>query len=126
MVYGHDGLDELTTTTTSTVIEIRDGEARTYDVDPAALGLALADPVALVGGDAATNAGLARGVLAGERGPHRDIVLLNAAAGLVVAGLADDLAGGVEPAAASIDEGRAASVLERMVKVSQEHAAAPG
>ena len=52
VVYGHDGLDEITTTTTSTVIEIRDGESRTYDIDPAALGLTLADPVALMGGDA--------------------------------------------------------------------------
>jgi anthranilate phosphoribosyltransferase len=126
VVYGHDGLDEITTTTTSTVIEIREGEARTYDIDPAALGLTLADPVALMGGDAATNAGMARGVLDGQRGPQRDFVLLNAAAGIVVAGLADDLAAGLEAAAASIDEGRAASVLERMVKVSAEHAAAPG
>ena len=88
--------------------------------------MTLADPVALMGGDAATNAGMARGVLDGQRGAQRDFVLLNAAAGIVVAGLADDLAGGLEAAAASIDEGRAASVLERMVKVSQEHAAAPG
>ena len=125
VVYGHDGLDEITTTTTSTVIEIRDGECRTYDIDPAGLGLTPADPVALIGGDAATNAGMARRVLDGQRGPQRDFVLLNAAAGIVVAGLADDLAAGLEAAAASIDEGRAASVLERMVKVSQEHAAAP-
>jgi anthranilate phosphoribosyltransferase len=126
VVYGHDGLDEITTTTTSTVIEIRDGESRTYDIDPAALGLTAADPVALMGGDAATNAGMARRVLDGQRGAQRDFVLLNAAAGIVVAGLADDLAGGLEAAAASLDEGRAASVLERMVKVSQEHVAAPG
>ncbi len=86
VVYGHDGLDEITTTTTSTVIEVRDGETRTYDIDPAALGLTLADPVDLLGGDASTNAGLARRVLDGKRGPHRDFVLLNAAAGIVAAG----------------------------------------
>jgi anthranilate phosphoribosyltransferase len=125
VVYGHDGLDEITTTTTSTVVEVRDGESRTYDIDPSDLGLTLADPVALLGGDASTNADLARRVLDGKRGPQRDFVLLNAAAGIVVAGLADDLAEGLEAAAASIDDGRAATVLERMVKVSQEHAA-PG
>ncbi len=125
VVYGHDGLDEITTTTTSTVIELRDGEIRTYDIDPVALGLTLADPVDLLGGDASTNAGLARRVLDGKRGPQRDFVLLNAAAGIVAAGLADDLAGGLEAAAASIDDGRAARVLERMVTVSQEHAALP-
>jgi anthranilate phosphoribosyltransferase len=123
VVYGHDGLDEITTTTTSTVIELRDGESRTYDIDPAALGLTLSDPVALLGGDASTNADLARRVLDGKRGPQRDFVMLNAAAGIVVAGLADDLAHGLEAAAASIDDGRAAGVLERMVKVSQGHVA---
>ncbi|MEA2932531.1 MAG: anthranilate phosphoribosyltransferase, partial [Actinomycetota bacterium] len=122
VVYGHDGLDEITTTTTSTVVEVRDGESRTYDIDPSDLGLTLADPVALLGGDASTNADLARRVLDGKRGPQRDFVLLNAAAGIVVAGLADDLAEGLEAAAASIDDGRAGTVLERMVKVSQEHA----
>ncbi len=125
VVYGHDGLDEITTTTTSTVIEVRDGETRTYDIDPAALGLTLADSVDLLGGDASTNAGLARRVLDGKRGPQRDFVLLNAAAGIVAAGVADDLAAGLEAAAASIDDGRAASVLEGMVKVSAEHATPP-
>ncbi|HVF14094.1 MAG TPA: anthranilate phosphoribosyltransferase [Acidimicrobiales bacterium] len=126
VVYGHDGLDEITTTTTSTVIEVRDGESRTYDIDPTDLGLPLADPVDLLGGDASTNAGLARRVLEGKGGAQRDFVLLNAAAGIVVAGLADDLAAGLEAAAASIDDGRAGAVLERMVKVSQEHATPAG
>jgi len=126
VVYGHDGLDEITTTTTSTVIEVRDGESHTFDIDPAALGLTLSDPVALLGGDASTNAELGRRVLDGQRGPQRDFVLLNAAAGIVVAGLADDLAQGLAAAEASIDDGRAAAVLERMVKVSQEHAAPTG
>ena len=125
VVYGHDGLDEITTTTTSTVIELRDGESRTYDIDPADLGLTLADPVDLLGGDASTNAGLARRVLDGQHGPHRDFVLLNAAAGIVVPGMVDDLAHGLEAAVASIDDGRAAGVLERLVKVSAEHAPPP-
>jgi len=117
--YGHDGLDELTTTTTSTVVDLRDGSVRSYVVDPVALGLAPAEPGDLRGGDAATNATIARRVCEGDRGPHRDIVLLNAAAGLVAAGLAEDLAGGLQLATASVDEGRAATVLDRLVAVSQ-------
>jgi len=122
VVYGHDGLDELTTTATSTVLELRDGSIRTYVVDPAALGLASAEPGALRGGDTATNAALAHRVLDGERGPHRDIVVLNAAAALVAAGLTDDIAGGLPLAEAAIDDGRAAAVLDRLVTVSQAHA----
>jgi anthranilate phosphoribosyltransferase len=118
VVHGHDGLDELSTITTSTVLELRDGEVRSYDVDPAALGLKPAVLEDIQGGDPATNADLARRVLDGEPGPKRDFVLLNAAAGLVAAGLADDLADGLVAAAASIDEGRAAAVVERLVAVS--------
>ena len=118
VVFGHDGLDELTTTTTSTMIEQRGGEVRTHDVDPAALGLAPASPGDLLGGDAATNAVAARRVLEGDAGPHRDVVVLNAAAGVLVGGLVDDLASGVEAAQASIDEGRAAAVLERLAAFS--------
>jgi anthranilate phosphoribosyltransferase len=125
VVYGHDGLDEITTTTTSTVLELRHGEMRSYVVDPAALGLAPASPEDLTGGDPATNAGLARRVLAGEPGPRRDFVVLNAAAGLVAAGLADDLRAGVKLAAEAVDDGRAAAVLDRLVRVSNELAATP-
>ena len=78
---------------------------------------------ALAGGDPAANAAIAHRVLAGEAGPHRDIVTLNAAAALVVAGVADDLGDGVERARASIDSGAAASVLERLVSASQAAAA---
>lgn len=119
VVYGHDGLDEITTTTTSTVLELDGDERRTTVVDPAALGLAAAVPEQLRGGDAATNAELARRVLEGERGARRDVVVLNAAAGLVVAGLAADLAEGLSMAQGAIDNGRAAAVLERLVAVSQ-------
>ena len=118
--YGHDGLDELSTTTTSTVIELRDGLTRTYVVDSAELGLPHVRPDALRGGDAATNGTLARRVLEGDKGPHRDIVLLNAAAGVVAAGLADDLVGGLEAAVSAVDEGKAADVLERLVATSAE------
>ncbi|HTJ75148.1 MAG TPA: anthranilate phosphoribosyltransferase [Acidimicrobiales bacterium] len=118
VVYGHDGLDELSTITTSTVIELRDGEVGSYEVDPRALGLKPATLGDIQGGDPTTNAGLARRVLDGEPGPKRDFILLNAAAGLVAAGVAGDLAEGLLAAAASIDDGRAAAVLDRLVAVS--------
>ncbi len=123
VVAGHDGLDELTTTTTSTVMELRDGAVRTYVVDPTEAGLALADPDSLAGGDPAANVAITHDVLGGHRGPHRDIVVLNAAAGLVAGGLVDDLPSGVEAAHAAIDDGRAADALSRLVTVSNDAAA---
>ncbi len=120
VVYGHDGLDELSTITTSTVLELRDGEVRTYDVDPRSLGLKPATLDDIQGGDPATNADLARRILDGEPGPRREFVLLNAAAGLVAAGVADSLAAGLEAATASVDEGHAGAALERLVAVSNE------
>ncbi len=123
VVFGHDGLDELSTTAPSTVVELLDGSLRHYDVDPASLGLAPATPRDLAGGDAATNAALALAVLDGARGPHRDIVLLNAAAALTVAGLAEDLADGIERGAASIDNGGGRAALDRLVQLSSPAAA---
>jgi anthranilate phosphoribosyltransferase len=115
VVHGDDGLDELTISTTSQVVELNDGKIESYTVDPAALGITLAPREALTGGEPATNADLARQVLAGAPGPHRDVVCLNAAAGLVTAGLVDDLGAGLETARAAIDDGRAAAALERLV-----------
>ena len=123
VVYGHDGLDELTLTTTSTVLELRDGGVRTYVVDPVELGLQPVDGAALRGDDAATNADLARRVLDGQRGPHREFALLNAAAGIVAAGRAEDLVDGLAAATAAVDDGRAAEVLVRLAEVSQREAA---
>ena len=123
VVYGHDGLDELTTADTSTVHELRDGDVRTYVVDPVELGLGGATRTDLLGGDAATNAAVARSVLDGNRGPHRDIVVLNAAAALVAAGTSDDLVDGIASAEASIDGGHAAAVLDALVRVSGAAAA---
>jgi len=125
VVHGADGLDELSTTGPSTVLESGgDGEVRRYTVDPADLGLATASLEELRGGDAAANAEVVRRVLAGERGAHRDIAVLNAAAGLVVAGRSADLAHGVEQARAVIDDGAAHVVLENLVRTSQDAAAA--
>ncbi|MHB1786630.1 MAG: anthranilate phosphoribosyltransferase [Acidimicrobiales bacterium] len=128
VVHGHDGLDELTTTTTSTVVELVMGPdsvplVNEYVIDPRTLGLAPAILADLRGGDAATNAGIIRHVLAGEAGPFRDIVLLNAAAALVVAGRAADLSSGLEQAGAAIDEGRAEAVLDALIKVSSRESA---
>jgi anthranilate phosphoribosyltransferase len=124
IVHGGDGLDELTTTGPSNVVEVRDGAVTTWRVDPAELGLRRADREDLVGGDAHLNADLARRVLAGEHGPHRDIIGLNAGAALIAAGLADDLPSGMEAALASIDSGAAVAALAKLVEVSQRELAA--
>jgi anthranilate phosphoribosyltransferase len=115
---GADGLDELTTTGPSTVLDVRDGEIREGVLDPAEVGIGRATLEDLQGGDAAASAGLARDVLGGQPGPKRDVVVLNAGAALEVGGVAADLAEGIDRAAASIDEGKAAAVLERWVAVS--------
>jgi anthranilate phosphoribosyltransferase len=124
IVHGGDGLDELTTTGPSTVLDVRDGEVTTWQVDPSDLGLRRADREDLVGGDAHLNADLARRVLAGEHGPHRDIIGLNTGAALVAAGLADDIGAGMAQALASIDSGAAVAALNRLVEVSQRELAA--
>ncbi|TKJ20427.1 anthranilate phosphoribosyltransferase [Blastococcus sp. CCUG 61487] len=121
---GDDGLDELTTATTSSAWVVRDGEVVPDRVDPLALGLPVSDPDALRGGTPDVNADVFRRVVAGERGAVRDAVLLNAAAALAAfdAGegtLQDGLAAGLERAAAAIDDGRAAALLDRWITISQ-------
>jgi anthranilate phosphoribosyltransferase len=118
------GLDELTTTGPSEIIELDHGTIRHFAIDAAELGLARSTSDQLTGGDRALNAAVVRRVLAGDTGPHRDIVVLNAAAGLVVGGRAVTLADGIASAAATIDSGAAAATLERLVVASQEAAAA--
>jgi anthranilate phosphoribosyltransferase len=117
---GDDGLDELTTTTTSRVWMVRDGQVTEVRLDPAALGVPTAPPNALRGGDASRNAEVARRFLNGERGPVRDAVVLNAAAALTAYdGAAGDLTELLPPAmdraADAVDTGAAAEVLERWV-----------
>jgi anthranilate phosphoribosyltransferase len=129
VVYGHDGLDELSTVTTSTVLETvidDDGatyERRTYEVDPRSFGLGKAELADLRGGSPAVNAELAGAVLAGEDGPHREFVLLNAGAALVVAGLVSSIADGIALAASTLDSGSAAATLQRLIAVSKSAAA---
>ncbi len=98
--------------------EWKDGAVRRFTVTPADAGLPLATMDDLRGGDAEHNAAALTALLAGERGPYRDIVLLNAAAALVVAGRAEDLKSGAELAAAVIDDGRAAAALAELVRAS--------
>lgn len=118
VVHGGDGLDEITITTTSNVIEVVDGTIRPLTVDPLSFGLAPASLEDLRGGDPATNARLAHAVLAGDAGPHRDIVVLNAAAGLVAAGRVADYSEGVDAARIALDSGAAAMALDRLVTTS--------
>ncbi|MDA8058078.1 MAG: anthranilate phosphoribosyltransferase [Actinomycetota bacterium] len=129
VVYGDDGLDELSTTGPSTVHELvadADGHVDTWvsRVEPDALGLDLVTIEDLRGGDAAVNAEVIRRVLRGERSPHRDVAVLNAAAALVVVGTVGDLAAGVALAGEVLDDGRAEGVLADLVRVSTEAAAA--
>ena len=117
--HGDQGLDELATSGSSDVVELRDGELHRWTIDPAELGLDRAGLDEVSGGTADENAAHIRGVLAGQGGPRRDIVLLNAAAGLVAAGLAEDMAGGLERSARAVDSGDANGVLERLVETSR-------
>jgi anthranilate phosphoribosyltransferase len=114
VVHGRDGLDELTVLAQSHVAELDGGQIREFEVDPASLGLAHTDRSALGGGDAATNASRVRAVLSGEKGAARDIVVLNAAAALVVAGMADGLPDGVKRAQAALDGGEARAKLDEL------------
>ena len=115
VVPGEDGLDELTLAGASIVHEVRGADVRTHRIEPEALGLSCAPVSALAGGDAACNAAIVREVLAGQLGAPRDVVVLNAAAALLVAGIAQDLADGVLHAQRSIDDGSAAAALDRWI-----------
>ena len=118
VVHGSDGMDELTLTGPSRVSEWDGSEIRTYDVTPEDAGLERADADALKGGEPPENADITRAILAGENGPKRDIVLLNAAAALIAANKAENLREGVQQAASAIDSGEAARVLSHLVEVS--------
>jgi len=126
VVHGDDGLDELTTTTTSTVWRWDGERVEQTTVDPAALGLPAARAEDLRGGAPSVNRDYALAVLGGAPGPHRDIVSLNAAAGLVVGGAVDDLAAGLELARAVLDDGRASAALDRLVSASNAGSTPPG
>jgi anthranilate phosphoribosyltransferase len=118
VAHGSDGLDEITTSGTTHVAALQGGHVRTFDINPEDVGLKRAKPEDLRGGDAEANATALMGVLKGNKGPYRDIAVLNAAAALVVAGRAKDLKEGVAAATKSIESGEAEGRLGRLVAVS--------
>ena len=124
VVHGADGLDEISTTGYTKVSECRDGRVNTFYLHPGDVGIPKSAPGALAGGDAADNAAIARAVLAAAPGAARDVVLLNTAAALLVAGRAATLKEGIALAVEGIDSGRAAGVLDALVACSREGAPA--
>jgi len=117
VVHGKDGMDELTTTTESWAASLENGKVTEIEIAPEDIGVPRAQMAALKGGDATHNADAIRAVLAGQRSAFRDIVLLNSAAALMVAGKAADLKQGAAMAAASIDSGKAKKALDILVRI---------
>ena len=120
VVHGGDGLDEITTTTTTQVSELANGDVKTYTLNPTELGIPTAQPAELLGGTPEENAEMTLEVLRGEKGAKRDIVLLNAAAAIVASGKVGDLKDGLVLAAESIDSGKALEKLEGLKAKSNE------
>jgi anthranilate phosphoribosyltransferase len=120
LVSSRDGLDELSISAPTRVVEVVDGEISTYDVAPADVGLQIAPAEAVPGGDPTENADTARRIFAGEPGAARDLAVLNAGAAIYAGGGADTLADGVAAAQDAVDTGAAASALERFVSATQE------
>jgi anthranilate phosphoribosyltransferase len=116
--HGDGGLDELALTGASRVVELRDGETRSWTLDPAEMGLDRSPLEAVLGGSAQENAQAIRSVLEGESGARRDIVVLNAAVALVAAGLATDAGEGLQLAVQAVDSGAAAAALDKLIEVS--------
>ncbi len=115
VVHGQDGMDEITVTGTTRVSELRDGSIRTYNFDPLSVMEDYADISTLAGGDPKQNAVITRAILEGEKGPRRDIVCLNAAAGLIAGGKAKDFVDGFQLAETTLDSGAALQALEGLV-----------
>jgi anthranilate phosphoribosyltransferase len=114
------GIDELTTTGTSQLAELKDDAIQTWELEPEDLGFDKVDLSELAGGDAEANAQITRDILDGQHGPKRDIVVLNAAAALVAADAATDLQSGIKLAEESLDSGKAKAKLEALIKFSQQ------
>jgi len=119
VVHGLDGLDEITTTGPTRIAEVKDGVATTYEIKPEDFGIPRAEKSDLIGGEPPENAEIIRNILAGEKGPKRDIVLLNAAAAIVAGGKAEDFTAGIEIAGQAIDTGAATEKLLRLAEITQ-------
>jgi anthranilate phosphoribosyltransferase len=118
VVHGSDGLDEITTAGPTAVAALEHSSVRTFEIEPESLGMARVKPEALRGGDATANAAALKAVLEGRKGPYRDVALLNAAAGLVVAAKVKTLPEGLKLAEHAIDSGAAEGCLDRLIAVS--------
>ena len=118
VVYGMDGMDEISSSDKTAICELKDGETRTYEISPEDFGMDVASKEDLVGGEAEENAKITRAILNGEKGPRRNAVLLNSAAGLYVAGMVDSLEEGVKLAEDVIDSGKAMEQLEKFIEVT--------
>ncbi len=121
VVHGHDGMDEITTTTLTRVSELSDGNIRSYDLDPLEYFKNYSESSDLVGGDVKTNASITSAILKGELGPKRDIVVLNSAVGLVAADMVENIKQGIEMAQQSIDSGKAHEKLELLSQFTQDN-----
>jgi anthranilate phosphoribosyltransferase len=121
VVHGHEGLDEISVCASTRISELNDNAIRTYDISPEQFFGETADPRELVGGEPEQNAAITRNILEGEKGPRRNVVVLNASAALVAAGHASDLADGVRQAEAAIDSGAAQDKLEALVQYMQDN-----
>lgn len=119
VVHSRDGMDEISTAVPTEVAELKDSQVTSYEIDPAAYGFAKASLGDYLGGNPEKNAAITLGILRGEKGPKRDIVLINAAAGLVVGSVAEDLNAGIALAAAALDSGAALAKLEALRTFSQ-------
>jgi anthranilate phosphoribosyltransferase len=121
VVHGHDGLDEISVCAATRVSELKDGMISTYDITPEQFFGQEADPADMVGGDPEENAEITRSILNGEKGPKRDVVLLNSSAALVAADIAKDFNEGLKNAEDSIDSGKAKLKLEELVNFTREN-----
>ena len=121
MVVHSNGLDEISTLTTTKILELKDGQITNRELNPQELGMRLADIEDLTVTDAKTSAAVLREILSGkENGPRKDIVILNAAAAIIAAGMADDFASAIKMAAESVGKGKASDSLEKLIEVSNK------
>ncbi len=119
MVVHSNGMDEISTVTTTKILELKEGQITSKELNPEELGIGLADIEDLKVTDAKTSAKVLRDILGGkESGPRKDIVVLNAAAAIIAGGLADDFASAIKSAQTSVSEGRALACLEKLIEVS--------
>jgi anthranilate phosphoribosyltransferase len=120
VVSSADGLDEMSTSGTTRVVEVNGTDVRAYEVAPEDVGLPRAEPAALTGGKPDVNADTTRRIFAGETGPARDVAVLNAGAAIYVSGTVESLEAGVRAAEAAVDDGRAAAALDALVNLTKE------